>query len=65
VVVAACSADAGTTSLPDIQPEELAEAAINGFAQELPQYAGDAPVVRVPRNMDAAAISRRLDPHER
>jgi hypothetical protein len=62
LVLAACSADAGATSLPDVQPEELAAAAINGFAEQFPQYAGDAPVVRVPLDMDVAEISGRLSP---
>ncbi len=64
-MLAACSADAGTTSLPDVQPEELAAAAINGFAEEFPQYAGDAPIVRVPYDMDVVAIERGLSPSRR
>ncbi|NOX22006.1 MAG: hypothetical protein GXP36_02815 [Actinobacteria bacterium] len=62
LVVGACSTEPSAEQLPETTSEELVMAAINTFATEFPQFAGDARVVRVPPNVDVVAVERGLDP---
>ncbi len=61
LITTACSTEPATTSLPAVEPEDLAVAAINRFQTEFGRQVIDAPTVRVPDDLDLAAVATGLD----